>query len=141
NTSSKDNVGQQKIDTTELGVNYIIGKVEGQSVVLGFLVYAFKTPLGLIFIIIVPCLIIIAYEVVKIVSVVGADKKMKHAKEKEDKDNEIALLKKQLEELQKSAAQNASTETANGASTSAGATGENTHSENGQDGNADGNGD
>ena len=137
NTSDKDNVGQQKIDTTELGVNYIIGKVEGQSVVLGFLVYAFKSPLGLIFLIIVPCLIIIAYEVVKIVGVVGADKKMRRAKEKEDRDNEIALLKKQLELLQKSAAQGALTETANGENTATSAKDENMQSENGQNGSVD----
>lgn len=96
-------VEQQVIDTTKAdGLDYIIGKVEGQSYFLGLCVYALKSPVGLIFIIIVPCMIVIAYEVIKIITVLNKDKKDRQQQEKTAKEDEIALLRKQLEELQKS---------------------------------------
>ena len=95
-------VEQQVIDTTKAdGLDYIIGKVEGQSYFLGLCVYALKSPVGLVFIIIVPCMIVIAYEVIKIVTVLNKDKKDRQQQEKTAKEDEIALLRKQLEELQK----------------------------------------
>lgn len=103
NKNDTGSVGQQVIDTTKAdGLDYIIGKVEGQSYFLGLCVYALKSPVGLIFIIIVPCMIVIAYEVVKIITVLNKDKKDRQQQEKTAKEDEIALLRKQLEELQKS---------------------------------------
>lgn len=103
NKNDTGSVGQQVIDTTKAdGLDYIIGKVEGQSYFLGLCVYALKSPIGLIFIIIVPCMIVIAYEVIKIVTVLNKDKKERQQQEKTAKEDEIALLRKQLEELQKS---------------------------------------
>lgn len=103
NKNDTGSVGQQVIDTTKAdGLDYIIGKVEGQSYFLGLCVYALKSPIGLIFIIIVPCMIIIAYEVIKIITVLNKDKKDRQQQEKTAKEDEIALLRKQLEELQKS---------------------------------------
>lgn len=103
NKNDTGSVGQQVIDTTKAdGLDYIIGKVEGQSYFLGLCVYALKSPIGLIFIIIVPCMIVIAYEVIKIVTVLNKDKKDRQQQEKTAKEDEIALLRKQLEELQKS---------------------------------------
>ena len=103
NKHDTGSVGQQVIDTTKAdGLDYIIGKVEGQSYFLGLCVYALKSPVGLIFIIIVPCMIVIAYEVIKIITVLNKDKKDRQQQEKTAKEDEIALLRKQLEELQKS---------------------------------------
>lgn len=103
NKNDTGSVGQQVIDTTKAdGLDYIIGKVEGQSYFLGLCVYALKSPVGLVFIIIVPCMIIIAYEVIKIITVLNKDKKDRQQQEKTAKEDEIALLRKQLEELQKS---------------------------------------
>lgn len=103
NKNDTGSVGQQVIDTTKAdGLDYIIGKVEGQSYFLGLCVYALKSRIGLVFIIIVPCMIVIAYEVVKILTVINKDKKERQQQEKTAKEDEIALLRKQLEELQKS---------------------------------------
>lgn len=103
NKNDTGSVGQQVIDTTKAdGLDYIIGKVEGQSYFLGLCVYALKSPVGLVLIIIVPCMIVIAYEVIKIVTVLNKDKKDRQQQEKTAKEDEIALLRKQLEELQKS---------------------------------------
>ena len=102
NKNDTGSVGQQVIDTTKAdGLDYIIGKVEGQSYFLGLCVYALKSPVGLVFIIIVPCMIVIAYEVIKIITVLNKDKKDRQQQEKTAKEDEIALLRKQLEELQK----------------------------------------
>lgn len=92
---------EQMIDTSnETDFNYIIGKVTGQSYFLGLLVYALKSPVGIVCLIIVPCLLVIGLEIVKIIKVLGEDKK-KRAKEEKDKTlSELEELKKQLAILQ-----------------------------------------
>lgn len=69
----------QVIDTSDAGsTNYVIGKVTGQSKAFGEIILFFSQPLGLALIIIVPCLIVIASEGVRIV---GTLKKMKSEKD------------------------------------------------------------
>lgn len=104
NKSSASNQLAQVIDTSaEDSMNYVVGKVTGQSKVLGVVVSFLKNPFGLIFLIIVPCVIIIAYEVVKIFSVLNADKKKKAQEEAEKKDSELEELRRKLAELEKNA--------------------------------------
>lgn len=102
---------RQTIDTSLTdSPNYIIGKVTGQSYILGIIVYAFKTPVGVICLIIIPCFIIIGFEIARLVKVLSADKKEK-AKEKEQRQTEeIEELKRRLALLQnqKNAAENPS---------------------------------
>lgn len=101
NKADKDTAGQQIIDTSQSdSANYIIGKVTGQSYLLGLIVYALKTPVGLVCFIIIPCLIIIAFQVLRIVKVVGADRKEKFAAAQANSSNEIEELKRQLALLQ-----------------------------------------
>lgn len=101
NKNAETNLLQQTIDTSlEDSSNYIIGKVTGQSYFLGLLVYAFKTPVGIVCLIIIPCLIIIAFEIIRLVKVFGKDKKEKREAEKKKQDDEIEELKRQLAELQ-----------------------------------------
>lgn len=104
--ASAADVGTQTLYTSKqfnsTNYNYIVGKVTGQSYVLGVLVTAVSQPLGIVLIVIVPCLVIAVLEIVKIVSVLNADKKKK-AQEKFDKqESEIEILKRQLAEMQKS---------------------------------------
>lgn len=100
NKESDSNLLQQVIDTSQTNsTNYIIGKVVGQNYLLGLLVYAFKTPVGIICLIIIPCLIIITFEVIKIIKVLNKDKKEKIIEEQEKQNKTIEELKKQLEEL------------------------------------------
>ena len=101
NKNAETQLLQQTIDTSlEDSPNYIIGKVTGQSYLLGVLVYAFKTPIGIVCLIIIPCLIIIAFEIIRLVKVFGKDKKEKMQAEKKKQDDEIEELKRQLAELQ-----------------------------------------
>ena len=92
---------EQTIDTsfTE-STNYILGKVVGQSRFLGFVVTIIGSPVGLICVVIVPALIIIIFEVVRIVGLFKKDKKEKEKESVKQMSEEIELLKKQLLELQ-----------------------------------------
>ena len=103
NKNAEDGLLQQTIDTSlENSPNYIIGKVTGQSYFLGVLVYAFSTTIGIVCLIIVPSLLIIIYEGVKLVKVFGKDKKEKLQAEKKKQEDEIEELKRQLAELKNS---------------------------------------
>ncbi len=109
NKASDANTLKQTIDTdeAETSPNYVIGKVTGQSRVLGFLVYSVKQPMVMVLLVIVPCAVIIVLQVIKIISVLSADRKKRANEEKmraeEDKkrqSDEIEELKKQLAALQ-----------------------------------------
>lgn len=102
--SSKDNEpAEQVIDTevdTPATVNYIIGKVTGQSYLLGLCVYVLKKPVGIVCVVIVPCLLMIVIQIFRIVNVLGEDKKNKRKEEQVNKDDEIEELKRQLAAFQ-----------------------------------------
>jgi hypothetical protein len=57
-------------------------------------------PVGIVFIIIVPCALIILAEALKIAKVLGAEKRQKLQEEKEKTEAEIADLRKRLAELE-----------------------------------------
>ncbi len=103
NRTSDSNVGQQIIDTSkaDTSTNYVIGKVTGQNYALGLVVYALKTPVGICCIVILPCAIIILYNLYRIIHVVRLDKKEKLQVQTNKKDEEIELLKQQIANLQK----------------------------------------
>ncbi len=84
----------------EASLNYVIGKVTGDSFALGVAVYAMRTPVGITCIIIIPCLIVIALEIFKIVGAFKAEKTEKAEAEKAKQQNEIDELKRQLALLQ-----------------------------------------
>lgn len=102
NKSGEYSALTQRIDTSQVeSPNYVLGKVTGQSFVLGLLLYALKTPVGIVCIVILPCLIVIGLEIARIVGVLNSDKKEKEKAERERQLNEIEELKKQLALLQK----------------------------------------
>lgn len=80
--------------------NYVIGKVKGQSYLLGLIVYAFKSPVGIVCLIIIPCLIIIAFEVLRLVKVFSSGKKESLQIKQQEQADEIEQLKRQLALLQ-----------------------------------------
>lgn len=104
NKNTEDGQITQVIDTSiPNNTNYVIGKVTGQAYLLGFLISLLTTTLGMIFIIILPCTVIIVLEVIKIVRTFGAEKKKREQQEKEQKENELAELRRRLAELEKGA--------------------------------------
>lgn len=102
NKNSEEGVLRQTIDTSQTdSPNYVIGKVTWQSYVLGLLIYALKTPVGIACFVIIPCAVIIIYEIIRIARAIGADKKEKARQLQEKQQSEIEELKKQLAQLQK----------------------------------------
>ena len=100
-SSNLDQLYQSINTSTPNNKNYVIGKVTGQSYILGFIVSLLKTTLGIILMVIVPCLIIILLEVLKIVGLYKGEKKKRQFEEDEKKDNEIKELRSKLAMLEK----------------------------------------
>jgi uncharacterized membrane protein len=100
NKASEDTL-TQVIDTSDTeSYNYVIGKVVWANFPLGWLVYALKTPAVVTCVIIIPCLIIIVLEIIKIVNVLGDGKREKIKKEAQEKEAEIEELKRRLAALE-----------------------------------------
>ena len=105
NKNTEDGALVQEIDTSKRATsfNYVIGKVTGQSYLLGLMLTLFKSPIGLI-LIIVASIIIIGFEVFKLVKLASEEKKNNDQKEIEAKDNELDELRRRLAELESSRA-------------------------------------
>ncbi len=101
NKASDADTLKQTIDTTlDNSPNYIIGKVVGKSFILGLLITTLKTPVGVVLTVILPCVIIMILQVIRLAGVF-ADKRADDARRREsERDEEIAELKRRLEALQ-----------------------------------------
>ena len=87
----------QKINTEDWNSpNYIIGKVVGQSRVIGFLTTALQKPIGIVCIVILPAAAVAIWELVKIIRIFGADKTEKSVAQQ----NEVEELKRKLAMLE-----------------------------------------
>ena len=101
NKDSETGLLTQVIDTSdENSTNYVIGKVTGQNYAIGVFLSVLKTPLGIILIVMLPCAVIIVFEVIRIVRAVLADKRKKEQEERERKDKELAELRQRLAQLE-----------------------------------------
>ena len=91
----------QVIDTSiPESPNYVIGKVVGQNYALGLLVHTLKTPVGMVCIIIVPALIILLVELVKVINLFSSGKRKKEEEIREAQKSEIEELKRRLAEIE-----------------------------------------
>ena len=114
NKNSEDGQLTQVIDTSiPNNTNYVIGEVTGQAYLIGLLMSFLMQPVGIILIIIVPCFIIILLEVLKIVNVLGADKKKREQEEKAQKERELEELRRKLAELEKEKTEQVTAESEN----------------------------
>lgn len=84
----------------EASYNYVIGKVISKNFPLGFVISMLKKQVGLVLIVMVPCVIIIVLEIMKIVGVFTAEKKKKAEEEQARKDAEMEELRRRLAELE-----------------------------------------
>ena len=111
NKNASMNQLYQTIDTSlPDSPNYVIGRVTGTSYFLGVILSILSSTTGLIFVVIVPCAIIILLEVLKIVGVVSADKKKAALAESQKKDEELALLRERLAALEEQKTDSENTE-------------------------------
>lgn len=104
NKNGDPNILRQRIDTTTQSSvgNQVIGKVVGKSIVLGGIISIAQEPLGIVLMIILPCLLIIIFEIVKIITVVNEEKRKAVLADSNKKDDEIEALKRKLAELETS---------------------------------------
>ncbi len=104
NKSSDSNTLTQTINTASVdSPNYIIGKVVGQSYPLGLLVTALKSPVGILTVVIIPCVIIAIFEIIKLVGIFSEGKRKRAQSEIDKRDAELEEMKRQLEELKQMA--------------------------------------
>lgn len=96
NRTSEDGGLVQTINTAIDSPNYVIGKVVGKSYAFGLFLTALKSPIGIIFIVILPSIIVIVLEIIKIVEIVNGDKKKKL---KEDL-SELEMLRQKLKQIE-----------------------------------------
>ncbi len=97
------NTTSQIIDVgDENSPNYIIGKVVAKSHLLGIVLYSLKQPLGMALLIIIPSIIIMVVEIIKITSYIYSIKKKKAENELTSKELELQELKLKLQKLEKS---------------------------------------
>lgn len=101
NRSPGDGTAAQTVDTSLDGSspNYVIGKVTGQSYILGLVIYALKTPVGFSLVIVVPCAAVIVYEIARIVAACRKDRLEKSRAEDKKKQDEIDELRRRLAEM------------------------------------------
>ena len=105
NKNADDGQLYQTIDTSdEYSPNYVIGKVTGQAHVLGVVMSFLMQPVGMILVVILPCAIIMLFEILKIARLLGENKRNKKREEIEEatrvKEEEIAELRRRLAELE-----------------------------------------
>ena len=101
NKNADDSQMVQTIDTSiEDNTNYVIGKVTGQAYVFGVIMSFLMQPVAIVLLIIIPCIIIMVMEILKIFSVVNGDKKNKELEEIKKKDSELEELRRRLAELE-----------------------------------------
>ena len=101
NKRSEDGQLTQTIDTSVAdSSNYIIGKVTGSSYLLGVIMSLLMKPLGIVLVVILPCLMIILLEALKIAGVLSERKKSSVDAELARKESEIDELRRRLAELE-----------------------------------------
>ena len=101
NKSSEIGALTQTIDTSiENSPNYVIGKVVGQSKLMGLVVTFLRSPVALVCCVIIPCFAIAVWEILKVMNILGADKRKQEQEEKERQKSELEELKRRLAELE-----------------------------------------
>ena len=91
----------QSIDTSiPNNTNYVIGEVVAKNYLLGFILSILMTPVGMVLMIIVPCMIILLLEVMKIAKMLGEEKKFKAQEKLDEKEKELDELRRRLAELE-----------------------------------------
>ena len=101
NKNDESGVLTQVIYTGDVNsTNYVIGKVVGQSYPIGLFLSTLKSPAGLILIVILPSLVIIGFEVFKLVKLSTEDKRKKDEEEKAAQQSELDELRRRLAELE-----------------------------------------
>ncbi len=116
NKSSDAETLTQIINTgEENSPNYIIGKVTGQSYFVGLMARTLRSPVGLIFIVIIPSVVIMFLEILRVIKVLTEDKRREQNERLEKQESELDELRRKLAALEGEKAESSSASEANGA--------------------------
>ena len=108
NKNSSDRQLNQVIDTSvPYNPNYVIGKVVGQSYIIGCAMTFLQQPAAIVFLIILPCLIIMVFEIFKVAKLLGGDKKSHAQVQLSEKEQELEELRRRLAALESMASKEA----------------------------------
>lgn len=80
--------------------NYVIGRVIASSYPLGWILSLLREPIGLLFMVILPATFVIIFELVRIFSIINAEKKRKVLEEEERKEAELEALRRRVAMLE-----------------------------------------
>ncbi len=69
---------------------------------MGLLITSVKSPVGIICLIIVPCAIIMVFEIIKIIGMFAEKKNRQRAEEEKKKEDELEQLRQRIHELEQS---------------------------------------
>lgn len=101
-------------DNEDSVYNFVLGKVVGKSTTLGWLVNTLKQPVGISLIVIVPCAVIIVFEIIRIVNVLNGEKRRKveeaaaeQQTKMEEQQSQMEALLRRIAELEKGVSQDA----------------------------------
>ena len=101
NKNSSNGQLNQVIDTSiPHNPNYVIGKVVAQSYSFGWTMTFLQQPLSIILLIILPCLVIMVSEIIKIARVLGTEKKTQTQAKLSEKEQELEELRRRLAALE-----------------------------------------
>lgn len=90
NKNAKTGQLYQTIDTASKdSPNYVLGKVTGKSYFLGFCVSLLRSNVGIICILIIPCLLIAILEGMKLAELLTENKKQRTEEEKKEQEGEV----------------------------------------------------
>lgn len=101
NRGDDGNASEQTLRTDQMdNSNYVIGKVVGHNLFLGKLVKLIKQPLGVVIVIIAPCLLIVIVEIIRIISILLLSKREKEQEKNEQNLRQVEELKMQIAQAQ-----------------------------------------
>ena len=86
--------------------NHVLGKVVHVSVVLGYVTWVLQQPVGIALVIIVPAAIVMIFQIVRIVTVIGGEKRKKAEAKQAEQEGEIEALKRRLAEMEQRQTEN-----------------------------------
>ena len=105
NKSGKHGALTQTIDTSLAdSPNYVIGRVVGKSLFIGKAVSLLMTRAGIVFLIILPCLFILLFEVLRIIKMLNDEKRKREEVTAAAREKELCELREKLALLEKKSA-------------------------------------
>ena len=80
--------------------NFVLGRVVGKSYLAGLLLSLLRRPVGLVLLVILPSLIVIVLEILRIVSLLQGERRRRAQEEAAERERELEELRRKLARLE-----------------------------------------